>query len=106
MKVTKVIGLVAACAVLIAAVPATASAGSYLSASEAARTAGRILHKEWKVVPGTGHFNCPATRRRDYRVCYTSYRAVGAGCWWTDIGIRKLWSGNYRYRVLFDTRCH
>jgi hypothetical protein len=92
---------------LIAAAPAAAQAGPYLSAGEAARTAGRIIHSEWKVVPGTGHFNCPRVPGRiDYRVCYTSYRAVGAGCWWTDIAIRKLWSGDYRYRVLYDVRCH
>lgn len=26
---------------------------------------------------------------------------------WTGLdGDRKLWSGNYRYRIIFDTRCH
>ena len=92
---------------LSAATPAVAQAGPYLSASDAARTAGRILHDKWNVVSGSGRFSCPRVAGRpDYRVCYTSYLARGGGCWWTDIGIRKLWSGNYRYRILFDTRCH
>ena len=99
---------VVAAAVLVAAVPASAQAGPYLGAGEAASTAGRIIHSEWTGIrPGSGSFNCPRVRgRRDYRVCYTSYRTRNGGCWWTDIGIRKKWGGGYRYRILFDVRCH
>ena len=98
--------VVCALAVGVLAAPAAAQAGPYLSASDARATAGRILHKEWQVVPGSGSFYCPATRGRpDYRVCGTAYTAVGAGCYTTALGIRKLWGGGYRYRVLYDRRC-
>ena len=46
-----------------------------------------------------------AARSKQARMGRT-YRARAAGCWWTDIAIRRTWSRNYRYRVLYDTRCH
>lgn len=87
------------------ATPAAADAAPYLSAAEAARVAGRILHQEWNVDRGSGSFHCKRWRGRgDMRKCQTAYTVHGR-CWWTDLVIRETWRG-YRYRVTYDVRCH
>jgi hypothetical protein len=107
-EVKKILVTLALTAAIVGVIPvATASAGPYFSATEAARVMGSIVHKEWAgVVPGSGQFTC-YKRSHSVRFCQSQYyvRGQGAGCWWTDAIIRKTWSG-YRYRITYDVKCH
>jgi hypothetical protein len=89
----------------VLAVPAVAEAAPYLSSGEACRTAGRIIHTEYRhVQPGSSRGYCHAQRRPrrpDMRTVDISYRDT-AGYWWhTKMSIREWWGG-YRYRILSD----
>lgn len=87
--------------------PVTAAAAyQNLSAGEAARLAGRALHREYPGVIARGSLNasCPATRDPAFRRCSYTYRSINSRLWCGAIGVREL-AVRYVYRFLYDTRC-
>jgi hypothetical protein len=102
----KIIVAAFAALTLVAVVaPAQAQAGQYLSAGEAARVAGRALHREYtNIEVGSLRSRCPATVNPAFRRCVYMYYDHAGQCWAGAIGVREL-GYRYVYRFLYDGRC-
>lgn len=104
MKKT-IVAALAALTLLAVAASAQAQAGQYLSAGEAARVAGRALHREYSNIQvGSLRSRCPVTRDPAFRRCVYVYYDHAGQCWAGAIGVREL-SYRYVYRFLYDGRC-
>jgi hypothetical protein len=104
MKRIVVVAL-AALTLLAVTSQAQAKAGQYLSAGEAARVAGRALHREYdNIQVGSLRSRCPATRNPAFRRCVYVYYDHAGQCWAGAIGIREL-AYRYVYRFLYDGHC-
>jgi hypothetical protein len=103
---TKIIATALAGLALVAvAAPAQAHAAQYLSAGEAARVAGRALHREYSNIQvGSLRSRCPATGNPAFRRCVYTYADHAGQCWAGAIGVREL-AYRYVYRFLYDGRC-
>jgi hypothetical protein len=96
---------VAALTLAAVAVPAHAQGGQYLSAGEAAKVAGRALHREYdNIQVGSLRSRCPATTNPAFRRCVYIYYDHAGQCWAGAIGVREL-AYRYVYRFLYDGRC-
>ena len=104
MKKT-IVAALAALTLAGVATSAQAQVGQYLSAGEAARVAGRALHREYtNLEVGSLRSRCPATSNAAFRRCLYVYRDHAGQCWAGAIGVREL-ATRYVYRFLYDGRC-
>jgi hypothetical protein len=94
-------------AAAVLAAPGTAEAGYYyLGAGEAARIAGKTLHREYNnVAQGSLNADCPATGNRSFRRCFYTYYDDADKCWGGSMGVRQTGADNYRYRITYDELC-